>query len=180
MKKTLLGIALALGMITASPSAFAEWQFEQFVDSMTDEQISIARVTSEDNHHIQIYSPSNSRSVWMTFSVDDASFDQIDPEKLIILRADSHDAFKLDGHKLIEEISNDDMLEWDPQNVDVKVLADDAQRPVKSGFLFDLATGERLRVRFYLASGGYEETTFSLEGAGSTIRKATGAVGNMD
>lgn len=157
-----------------------EWVSSQSVDSVTDEQVSTAKVLSDSGYELAVYRVGDPGvPVLARFSVPSDSDDTIDPGRAPILRIDDNDPHDLSTSKRAAELT---------ENLDVEsgTLYEAKQKQVtftiwhgegavtESEKLREIMAGEELLVRYYLVSGGHKDVTFSLENSSEAIRTAVG------
>jgi hypothetical protein len=148
----------------------AQWQVSREVDSMTDKKIVIANVKNDSGYTLSIYRDDKSGNVFANFKLPEGSLEQISPDKALIYRIDKHEALDLQYLKGLQAIIGGNSYEWQPKWVNFLFATSDS----KDRSIIQLFQGSNLLVRYYLPSGGYEETSFSLAGARDAITEAVG------
>lgn len=151
-------------------SVYASWKVDESVDAMTDNVKKVAYVTNESGYKFSIYRLDNGAAVWGNFSVANNFVDLIDWEKPPIFRVDKNKPVNLARKKRIQELGFE-AYEWQPKWVNF-VLWHGKESDGLSSDLITIMNGHNIVFRFYLSTGGYKETTFSLDGANSAISKA--------
>ena len=174
-------LALVLALVGASLSvpqyANAQWQYEENVAVMTDETKRRAVVVNEKGHSFSVYRVSEGEHVWANFSISSDSFDQIDSDKPPMLRVDKHAPLDLQEVKklgaLLDSLEHvkGSSYQWEPKWVNFLIWHGDVQQGL-AAFLIQVMQGEKLTVRYYLPTGGYKDTVFSLVGSAPVIAQA--------
>jgi len=140
---------------------------------MTDETRKSAVVINEDGHSLSIYRHS-SGAVWANFSLSSKSFDQLAPQKPPVFRIDKNEPHDVLLEKRLQEMgSGVQAFAWEPKWVNFLVWHG-KEAEGRSKMLNELMQGTSVVFRYYLFTGGYKETTFSLSGAGPAIPEALG------
>ena len=161
--------------------SLAGWEVVEEVDSMTDEMKKFVVVRNDDGHAFILYLGSEKLSIWANFSLSDKSLNQIDSERLIMVRIDKNkplDVYEtkkigktfLKALLMIENYYKEDYgskdfsknYEWNPKWVNFVIEREDVERIIQ---------GKKLLVRYYLPVGGYKETSFMIEGGEDAIRQ---------
>lgn len=153
------------------------WRVEQRVDSMTDRPITTAVIANKSGHSLSLYQTDDGSAV-ANFSLPDRTADALDSEKLILVRVDKYPPEDVGQMLRMErEFKIDGLVEWQPKWVNFSLgrNKDDPSRMVRR-----LQKGQRVVVRYYLFTGGYKETEFSLAGARTAISEAIGVSADLD
>lgn len=156
---------LIIVLLFISPIAYSEWNVVKKIDSMTDEHQRMAVTINKEGFAFSVYrtEKENGPQFWGLFSIPKNIVDQIHPERLIIYRVDKLDPVDISLMiKLLNDALGEVFYQWEPKFVNFRLLQS----------LSNLTTGERLLVRYYLPTGGYEEVSFSLKGSRKAIREA--------
>lgn len=161
---------ILLGLLCQS-TAIAEWGVKEKVDSMTDETRKSAYVVNEQGHSFSIYRIANNGAVWANFSISENSFDQIDFKTPPTFRVDKYTPADLGDAKKVQAMGIQ-AYEWEPKWVNFLVWHGKGESIGKN--LIPIMSGNSMVFRYYLSTGGYKETTFSLEGANRAISTAIG------
>jgi hypothetical protein len=157
-------------------TAGAKWNVDSRVDSMTDRVTKIAQIQNNDGHVLKLYlKERNPWKVWGIFRLNDSSFDSLSPKTPPLYRIDDFEPRDVDLLRRLEEVSNGkvDLYEWQPKWVQWQIYGGENEVATK-GTMCQLLIGSEVTFRYYLATGGYKETTFTLEGSREAIKEATG------
>jgi len=147
---------------------------------MTDEARKSAYVTNEDGHTFSIYRISNDGEIWGNFSLSTSVFDQISPQKPPIYRVDRNEPIDLMREKKLQEMGlRIQAFEWEPKWVNFLIWHGKEDEGMADA-LVQLMEGEKVVFRYYLGTGGYKDTAFTLKGAPSAISKAVGISEKVD
>ena len=175
--RTLLIVACCLFI---QQSAFADWVVTKRIDVMTDETIRTATVTNQMGHRFSIYRISTGGPAWGNFRLSDQVFDQVDWAQPPIYRIDSNDPVNLSRMKTMQEMGlGIQAYAWEPKWVNF-LLWHGKQEEGLAKDLVHLMEGETLVFRYYLSTGGFKDTSFSLKGSGPAIAEAIGIDANVD
>ncbi|GMR18628.1 MAG: hypothetical protein BMS9Abin33_1058 [Gammaproteobacteria bacterium] len=176
MKKLLVFI---IGLSVHS-LASADWRVDKRVDAMTDEAKKTAIVQNEVGHIFSIYRLSEGGPVWGNFALADGIFDQIDWEKPPIYRVDKYEPINLIRMKRTQEMGlGIQAYEWGPKWVNFRIWHGKEDEGIANE-LVQLMEGNNIVFRYYLSTGGYKDTSFSLKGAASAISGAIGISSKID
>lgn len=169
MQRILFGFFLLLQVSTA----YASWNVETKTDSMTDEIKKTAVIVNDEGYSLSIYRhPSG--AVWANFSLSDRSLDQLSPQKLPAFRVDKNEPHDITDEKQLQEMGVGlQSYAWEPKWVNF-LIWHGKESEGRSKTLDQLMQGKSVVFRYYLFTGGYKETTFSLDGAGPAIARALG------
>ena len=159
--------ALALSPGTAS----AQWVVETQTDAMTDEARRIARVENGAGFTLSVYRVGG-EAVWATFRLPAEGLDVLAADHVPMYRVDKHEPVDLQVIFRLRDILPD-MYVAEPQWVNFQ-LWHGKEDELPSEDLEKWMTGERIVFRYFLFTGGYKETSFSLVGAAAAISEATG------
>lgn len=176
MRKFFLGV-LCVGVQSA---AVADWSVTGRVDSMTDEIKKSAMVRNELGHTFSIYRITEGGPVWGNFALSDRVFDQVDWRKPPVYRVDKNKPNDLSRMRRMQEMGLGlHAYEWEPKWVNFLVWHGKRDDGLANDLL-QLMEGNSVVFRYYLSTGGYKETSFSLNGAGPAIAEAIGISANID
>jgi hypothetical protein len=171
-------VAFILG-ISVHMLATAEWKVDKHVDSMTDEERKMAIVKNEQGHSFSIYRLSKDGPVWGNFSLSQEMFDQVDWKKAPIFRIDQNKPNDLAGVKRLQDSFGVKAYEWEPKWVNFLIWHGKQDEGISDNIV-NLMEGQKLVFRYYLSTGGYKDTEFSLNGAASAISEAIDINANID
>lgn len=169
--KRLLSVAVAACMLLPA-LAMAQWRVETRKDAMTDEVRKAAKAINASGHELNVYRGPRG-AVWVMFSVTAIPGETVSPRRAPMLRVDQHAPHDQDGSRHLTERKLGDTYQWEPGFVNF-VIWHGVEAQGRSPLLQQLLTGEQLVVRYWLSTGGYKDTAFSLAGAGPAIAEALG------
>lgn len=169
MHRLLFGLGILLMVTTAS----ASWNVETEADAMTDEIKKSAVVVNAQGNSLTIYRhPSG--AVWANFSLSKGSMDQLSPQKPPVFRVDKNEPQDVAKEKRLQEMGvGIQAYAWEPKWVNF-LIWHGKESEGRSKTLDQLMQGKTIVFRYYLFTGGYRETEFSLDGAGTVIASALG------
>lgn len=152
-----------------------EWNINHSIDSMTDEELKTAYIQNKSGNIFSIYRLNKSGEVWANFKISEKSLDVVDWTKAPILRIDKNKPFDL---SLLLQAQNDKTLrsmglnfyEWSPKWVNFTLWSGRDEKI--SPTLKQIMSSNKIVFRYYLATGGYKETEFSLSGAKKSLMKS--------
>jgi hypothetical protein len=159
---------LVIGLPVAATAA--EWVVEDHVDATTNEIKKTAIVENESAYSFSVYRVSPGASVWGRFALSGNMIDQVDWEKPPIYRIDNHEPTPLEGVRKLEEVGIP-AYSWQPNSVAFRIWHGNESQGVSEDIVH-LMEGDEVVFRYFLRTGGFEETAFSLNGANSAIPKA--------
>jgi len=152
--------------------ALADWKVDEHIDAMTDEVKKTAIVKNELGHTFSIYRISKGGAVWGNFALSDKIFDQVDWEKPPIYRVDKNEPKNLARMKRMQEMDlGIQAYEWEPKWVNFLIWHGKEDEGVANN-LVQIMEGQKIVFRYYLSTGGYKDTSFSLKRAASSISSA--------
>ena len=170
MKKFLI----ALLSLSFHIPAIAAWEVKEKIDSMTDEVMKSAYVVNEQGHSFTIYRIVKDGSVWGNFALSEKIFDQVDFRKPPIYRVDKNEPIDLSSKKEMQDLGlGIQAYEWTPKWVNFKMWHGKYDEGI-SYSLKSIMIGKNIVFRYFLGTGGYKETSFSLEGAKESITSTLG------
>lgn len=166
-------------LFLAITSAFASWKVETTIDSMTDQNKKLAIVTNKKGHSLSIYRhPSG--TVWANFSLSNSGLDQLSPQKPPVFRIDKNAPHEVADEKQLQELGvGIQAYSWEPKWVNF-LIWHGKESEGRSKTLDQLLQGKIIVFRYYLFTGGYKETIFSLDRAGPAIADALGISVDVD
>lgn len=173
-------ILFAIAALLFLTPVTAKWEVETRTDSMTDDEITTASVQNESGHTLSVYIRDTiafgetKSAVWAAFRLSKTSADLIGSENLPVYRVDKKDPHDLQNNKTITETSDGAMTTylWEPKWVQWQIYHGQNE-VVSDGSLYELMSGGSVVFRYYLPTGGYKETSFTLEGSRDAIQRAT-------
>jgi len=165
--------AIFVSLLLTATDSHSAWQVTTTKDSMTDETKKSAVVINEDGHSFSIYRhPSG--AVWANFSLSSKSLYQLAPQRPPIFRIDKNEPHDVMLEKRLQEMGGGvQAFAWEPKWVNFLVWHGN-EAGGRSKMLNELMQGTSVVFRYYLFTGGYKETTFSLTDAGPAIADALG------
>ena len=176
-------------MIFVHFPAIADWKYEERIDAMTDKTNRTAIVNNDKGYEFSVYRPSGQTAVWGLFSLSDVMPGQIDWNNPPMYRVDKNDPVELETMKHLQELTARlglpiQAYEWEPGWVNFRMWDGEHagdRDPTKSvNLITELMEGNKVIFRYYLSTGGYKETTFTLNGAATAIAKALGVSSDID
>ncbi|UTJ05375.1 hypothetical protein [Arcobacter roscoffensis] len=165
MKKVICILVL---MTTFSFSA--GWYVQKDVDAMTDKVEKMAIVKNNKGHSFMIYKIGE--EVWANFALSDNIFDTLDYEKSLIMRIDKNKATRIKQLKgLGEMVYNREFYVWKPKWINFILGKSKDEQMLKTINLKNLMNGSVLKVRYFISTGGYKDTSFTLKGSSKVIKE---------
>jgi hypothetical protein len=165
-------LAIFIPLLCAATNSHAAWQVTTTKDAMTDETKKSAVVLNDEGHSLSIYRLANG-AVFANFSLASKSFDQLAPEKPPMFRVDKNEPHDLMAQKRLQELVGVQPLSSEPKWINFPIWHG-KEAEGRSAVLNELMQGTSVVFRYYIFTGGYKETTFSLTGAGPAIADALG------
>lgn len=150
----------------------ADWTVEKRVDSMTDREIRLAVSTNAEGFLLQFYRNTDN-SVWATFRLPDTGSDVLGSDAPVY-RVDKHPPTTIGPQSPLLPSSFEVKPKW------LNWLVFHGDGPANRGTLRDIMEGTRVIFRYFLFTGGYKETSFSLVGAKAVIADALGVPAEVD
>ncbi len=161
MLRLLLAFTAALSAASASA-----WEVLSHVDAITDAEVRRARVENAEGHTLTVFrQPSG--DVEAIFRLSGRTPDQLSSRQLPIARVDKHQPID------ITALRGKGLAAWEPKWVHFVIGR--RESPDKASILRTMMDGQRIVVRYFLFTGGYRDTVFSLQGAREAIASAIGA-----
>jgi len=178
MRARATGLVLFLVGFVASSSALSAvgWRVERKIDSMTDKELKSAYVENEDGHSLKVWQKEDGE-VWATFRLADRSGD-VFGDTLPLMRIDKNEPDDLESlvrlERLLAELHqpSEPRVVREPKWLHFLLAASDVSPTTPTTNLFQWMHGQRMVVRYYLFTGGFKETTFTLAGAKAAIEAA--------
>jgi len=165
----MVGLALLVAPLVAS----AQWRVEARKDAMTDEVRKAASATNPSGYRISVYRGPGG-SAWMLFDVSAIVGETISARRAPMLRVDQNPPHDQEGARQVAERSRIvDSYRWEPGFVNF-VIWHGREAQGRSPLLSQLLSGQQLVVRYWVGTGGFKDTAFSLAGAGPAIAEALG------
>lgn len=169
---------IAALLVLSGPAASAAWTVETRLDAMTDEEKRSAIVTNDEGHSFSVYRIEPGGAAWANFALSDQVLDQLDSQKAIMYRVDKNDAVNLEEARGLGSLGIR-AYEWEPKWINFRIWHGKIDEGL-SNSLAEMLTGERLVVRYFLATGGFKDTEFSLVGSSRAIAEALGIPASFD
>lgn len=163
---------LLVVMLTTQAANSAEWRLQTEVDSMTDHERKVAIIRNDTGHSLSVYRMPDG-TVWVNFGLPKSNVEVLSSTQWPIYRVDKLTPRDLDTERrlqrLVRDLSSSTTLK--PKWINFMVWSGkiDAGR---SEELIELSDGTAVTFRYFLFTGGYSETTFSLQGAAPVIAEA--------
>ncbi|MEL0630731.1 hypothetical protein [Psychromonas aquatilis] len=153
-----------------SSYSVADWKVTSKVDSMTDQIKKTAEVNNPLGHKFSIYRLSKGGKVWANFKLSNDVFDQVDWERPPIFRVDKNEPTNLQSKVKLQKMGFN-AYDWSPKWVNFLIWHGKSEEGI-SVDLGLIMKGDTILFRYYLSTGGFKETTFSLNGASAAISEA--------
>lgn len=168
---TVVGILSVLG---SSPVS-GQWIVERETDSMTDE-VSLKAVTrNADGFELSVSRLQGAQRVYGTFRLPRQNTEVLEAEQPAMYRVDKTDAVTLKVDDTFDELVGRKSVITEPKWVHFILWHGEDETVQAGGSLGQFMAGESVVFRYFLFTGGFKETTFSLDGAGDAIAEAIGA-----
>lgn len=161
-KKIHISVIVFLLSVVSSP-LFAKWGIDVQEDSMTDEKIKTAFITNNEGHSLKVFANSNG-AVYATFRLNSQSADVLS-EKLITFRVDKNKPAEL----MASRKSNPKAFTVEPKWVIWRIIPN-ADKSTHRNVLNELISGNEVAIRYFLFTGGYKETKFTLKNSLNSIK----------
>ena len=153
----------------------ADWKLKTQKNSKTDEIVNIAYTNSKEGYTFSIFKLKNSEPIWASFSLPETTSDLISGENPLLYRIDENKYNNTSLVISIGEVIDKVFYEWQPKWVNFALMfriQPKIEDNRKDSPLGTVMNGNNVVVRYYLASGGYKDISFSLKGSYSAIKKA--------
>lgn len=177
--KKLTKIVIFCICLSLSIKVFAKqdvWQVSYESDAMTDKVTGYARTINAKGYKLMFYRDADNK-VWLNFSLPPSSSNQISYKRAPMIRVDKHTAYDIDPiHKVLDDKS---YYQWEPRWFNLYIWAG-VEEDGRSKIFENIMSGNSILIRYYLTTGGYEETSFSLNGAAEKIAAALKINANPD
>lgn len=160
------GLSLA-GSLTA-PAA-AQWRIESETDALTDEVRTIATTENAEGFTLSLYRLDG--QVWALFALPRGSLDVLAGDHLPTYRVDKYEPVALEGFRTVQPYMDRPLYDWQPGWVNFILWHGDEAEGL-GGAILQFMTGEEVLFRYWLGTGGYKDTRFSLRGARAIISEA--------
>jgi len=158
-----------------------EWLVSIETDPMTDEETRIVGITNAEGHTFGLIQSFERKSLVINgiFSLSKESPDQLTQKKASIYRIDKYKAFNVNKLKKLQKILPKAMevtfYRWTPTSELFRVYSSDSKKLEEKlddkNTLVQMLTGEKILFRYFLKSGGFKDTEFTLDGANKAILK---------
>ena len=169
MRALLLSLLFAVGPVFSQGA----WRLTTETDAMTDRVKLSATSVNDQGHELSIYRGPKD-AAWVLFSLGRSSFDTFSPKQAPMFRVDKFQPHDLDGDRRLSERGHGlDLYRWEPRWINFSIWHG-KELEGRSVKLKELMSGQSVVFRYYLGTGGYKETAFSLEGAAPVIAEALG------
>lgn len=171
-----ISIFLALFLAFLPLSYAAGWSVKSEVDSMTDERTHEAQTVNAGGHSLHVYRLSNG-SIGVTFRLSEQGSDVLG-DTPPPMRVDKNKPFDFDLIKSLVRMNREGLRDapikvaYHAEPKWVSAIVYPGKDIPDRGPIYDLMTGKNVVVRYFLFTGGYKETSFSLVGAKEAITKA--------
>jgi len=167
--------AFLITLLLATTPVFGQglWRLTTETDAMTDKVKRSASTVNSQGHELSIYRGPND-AAWVLFSLGKSSFDTLSPKQGPMYRIDKLQPHDLDSvRRMSERGLGLDLYRWEPRWINFSIWHG-KEAEGRSLILKELMSGQSVVFRYYLGTGGYKETSFSLEGAAPVIAEALG------
>ncbi len=165
MKITALFLAFILPSV-----ALADWSVIKKTDAMTDEVRKIAVIKNDIGHSFSLYRLNPGGPVWGNFRLSEKIIDQVNWRKAPMLRVDKNEPNDISLIKKIHDMGLHS-YEWEPKWVNFRIWHGNEDDGIADS-LIELMEGDSVIFRYYLSTGGYKDTSFTLSGASQAISEA--------
>lgn len=156
-----------------------EWRVRNEIDSMTDRERKVAIAQNDTGHSLSIYRMPDD-AVWVNFSLPKSSGEVLATNKWLMYRVDKETPRNLDDERRLQRLVGELQKRVVPEPKWLNFMIWDGKVEVgRSEGLIEFMDGESVTFRYYLFTGGFMETTFSLTGASPAIADALGLTGEL-
>ncbi len=156
-------------------SSSAQWQVKVDTDLMTDKETKTAYISNDSDHKFSLFRADDGR-VFGNFRLSEGNSDQISHKRLPIFRIDKHKPSDMEGLKDIQHAlrkMGTIFYQWEPKWVNFIVWHGKPEKEWgEESTIKRLMNGKKILFRYFLPTGGYKHTEFSLEGADKAISEA--------
>jgi hypothetical protein len=162
------------------------WKSETKICVITDETKKTAHICNKSGHCFTIYRLG--KEIWANFSLSETCIDTLSPNRFIIMTVDKNEPYDLNSLRKMAVMTGEINYALPGANLDAEEqrrnfeiqpkwvnfqLYDhpyfaESELP-KETTLRELIDGEEMVIRYFLLSGGYKETYFSLKGSKDAI-----------
>jgi hypothetical protein len=172
MSTKLSALIISVLCCVQASAGLNEWTYSKKVDAMTDEVNRSISVENDSEHKLTTYADSKGR-FWLTVSL--GGFDQFSHERAPMLRVDKYPPMDFNDEIVLQELiarldpeGAEIHYEWNPGFVNVMLGGDvtavttpDANEKAP---MTEFMRGEKIALRYWLGTGGYKDTEFTLSG----------------
>jgi hypothetical protein len=152
-------------------AAAGHWVVNESKDAITDEVKRGASVTNKDGFTFSVYTV-GPQDIWANFAIPSSDAAQLDAEMLIVYRVDDYLAKTQDTNRFAERELHLHTIDVHPKWINW--FAGARRSAGLQQTMHQLQGGRRLTVRFYLLTGGWRDTEFTLAGAREAVADVTG------
>ena len=170
-------LMLMIGLTVQSCSS-PDWEVEELADPMSDQISKTAVVSNKLGHTFSIYRIPRG-SVWGNLTLSEEASDEIDWQKPPIYRIDKHEPKTTSLWNGISDAVKFFGYGGAPSGFNFLVWHGDADEGLAPD-LIRMMEGQEIIFGYFLATGGYSDTSFSLSGAASAISAAIGIPPEID
>lgn len=140
-------------------NALAQWAVKEETNVMTGSKRKVAQVENDEEQTFSLYTNSQTNEVWANFSLPESVLEYISPKTLPTYKVDDHEAVRPTREWYPKWMN---LLIWDGQRVDGKIGPQ----------LLEIMNGQKLTIKYRLATGEKRTAEFSLQGAAPAITEA--------
>lgn len=167
----ILGLCIAASSALVPATAWAQWQFSEHKDAMTDEVTKAAIGRSAAGHVLQVYRVKGG-AVWATLSIPESVFHQFAHDGPVTTRIDSNPPQEFgDRSRALAGLGLPSMWSWKPKFVSFLVWHGKDSNG-RARFISELLNGDRLLVRYRRAADAPFDVEFKLDGAQAALMQA--------
>jgi len=149
-------MATLLLLLASWPVAvMAEWQIDQDPERFTDSAGAVAEITNEAGHRLAIYRDAGG-SIHARFTLN---------ERLLRLHESVCPTFQVDERHRHNSSLNKAACQLRPQQVEYTLGSLETDNKLVSRPLYEMMNGTTIHYRYRLKAGGYDQTSFSLDGS---------------
>jgi len=172
----LRSILIIFTLLFFTGNSSAEWQVKVETDLMTDKESKMAFISNPSGHTFSLFRMSDGR-VFGNFRLSEKSTDQLSPENAPMFRIDKNEANDLNDlkntHKTHLKVLGRGVYYWEPKWINFIVWHGDAKHEItEEATIRKLMNGKKILFRYYMPTGGFKHTEFSLKGANNAISEA--------
>lgn len=165
-------LAFLVVMLATQAANSGDWQLRAEVDSMTDRERKVAAIQNETGHSLSIYRMPDG-SVWANFALPKSNVEILSSGQWPIYRVDKRKPRDLDSERRLQRLVRGHIsrTKLEPKWINFMVWHGNVDLG-RSEELIELSDGDTITFRYFLFTGGYSETKFTLRGAGAVIAEA--------